>query len=236
MSTDWMPGKRADQLSMAKEWRIQLCEKGTTVWNIPESTELELNNLTKAAEEAFNQASIAAERTPVVTAKCKTAFDELVAKMRDIKDRHFKSPPLTDPDFVSLGLKPPNTSKSHIPDPTGQAEADITYPGPHLLMLHIKPLEGTIHDERADYGYRIYYGVFPHGGATTDEAISPQRYLTKQPIQGDELPHSQFTRRKKEMIVFPAVDSGSTCYFCIRYENSKGKSGPWGPVFSAVIP
>jgi hypothetical protein len=34
---------------------------------------------------------------------------------------------------------------------------------------------------------------------------------------------------------FPG-DSGKTAYFCIRYENAKGDTGDWGPVFSAVIP
>ena len=29
---------------------------------------------------------------------------------------------------------------------------------------------------------------------------------------------------------------GQTVYFCIRYENSKGKAGPWGPIFQAIIP
>jgi hypothetical protein len=29
---------------------------------------------------------------------------------------------------------------------------------------------------------------------------------------------------------------GKTAYFCICYENSKGESGEFGPIFSAVIP
>jgi hypothetical protein len=53
---------------------------------------------------------------------------------------------------------------------------------------------------------------------------------------GEDLPHSKFTRRKKERFDFPAEDSGKTAYFCVRYENAKGESGPWGPMFSAVIP
>jgi len=43
-------------------------------------------------------------------------------------------------------------------------------------------------------------------------------------------------RRRKELFIFPAEDSGKTAYFSIRYKNSKGQAGPWGPVFSAVIP
>jgi hypothetical protein len=33
-----------------------------------------------------------------------------------------------------------------------------------------------------------------------------------------------------------AEDSGKTAYCCVRYENTTGKAGPRGLVFSAVIP
>ena len=139
-------------------------------------------------------------------------------------------------DFIALGLKPRDTIRTPVAVPTAQATADVTYPGAHMLMLHIKPVEGTLHDARADYGYRVYYGVLPHGGASAEEAATPRRYMQKSPVNGDELPHSQFVRRKKELFIFPADDSGKTAFFCIRYENSKGQAGPWGTVFSATIP
>jgi hypothetical protein len=91
-------------------------------------------------------------------------------------------------------------------------------------------------DPRAEYGFRIYYGVMPQGGATVEAATGPRRELIKTPVSGEELPHSRFVRHKKELFDFPAEDSGKKAYFCLRYENSKGKSGPWGPLFSAIIP
>jgi hypothetical protein len=235
MRSDWLPGKRTDQLAMANDW-VRLFRQNGQKWNIPTDVEREFETLTEQAQDALYFASSADTRTPVTTAKCKAAFDELIPEMRDIKDRYFKLPPLTDPDIISLGLKPRDTTKTPVAVPTAQATADITYPGPSLLMLHMKPLEGTTIDRRANHGYRIYFGVFPHGGASTEEATGPRRYLTKIAVTGEDLPHSQFTRRQKEMLVFPPNDSGKTAYFCIRFENSKGQAGPWGPVFSAIIP
>jgi hypothetical protein len=58
----------------------------------------------------------------------------------------------------------------------------------------------------------------------------------KPPVTGDELPHSHFTRRKRERMDFSQEESGKTIYFCVRYENAKGEPGPWGPIFSAVVP
>jgi hypothetical protein len=108
--------------------------------------------------------------------------------------------------------------------------------GSHLLRLITEHVEGTPTDSKADYGCRIYWGIMPHGGGTVEQAASQRHYLQRPPVSGDELPQSLFTKRKKEMFDFPAEDSGKTVYFCIRYENSKGKTGPWGPLFSAVIP
>jgi hypothetical protein len=88
----------------------------------------------------------------------------------------------------------------------------------------MKPLAGTTIDTSADYGYRIYYGILPPGGATSEQAAGP------------DLPHGKFTKRRKELFDFPSDDSGKTAYFCIRYENAKGQGNPWGPVFFAVIP
>lgn len=66
--------------------------------------------------------------------------------------------------------------------------------------------------------------------------MGPKRELIKPPVNGKELPHSRFTSRKKERIDFNQKNNGKTVYFCIQYENSKGEQGPWGPIFSSVIP
>jgi hypothetical protein len=232
ISHDWMPGRRAEIIAMSKVWYTVLY-KNSQKWKIPDEVEKYLEGLTEKAQDALNDA-MSAGRNAVITAKCTMAFDALTAKMRFIKDRYFKEPPLQESDFVELLLKPKD--KTPTPVPTAQAEADVTYQGPAMLMLHMRPLAGTSLDGRSDYGYRVYYGVLPHGGATVEEATGPHRYLMKAAVHGNELPHSRFVRRRKELFIFSPEDSGKTACFCIRYENSKGQTGPWGPVFSAVIP
>jgi hypothetical protein len=68
-----------------------------------------------------------------------------------------------------------------------------------------------------------------------EAATGEKRELMKPPTSGKELPHSRWTRRRRERFSFDG-DSGKTVYFCIRYENGKGESGEFGPIFSAVIP
>lgn len=254
-NTDWFPGRRENQLAMANNWLSVFNEdagaedrpasgaearggalKKYEAWGIPAETVTELRLLYDAAQAALSRAKSTETRTAVTTAECRAAFAALGRWLRDIKDRYLKKPPLTDADFVSLELRVKDSNPSVIRAPSGQAEADISYPGPHLLALHIRPLAGTSVDPKADYGYAIQWGVMPHGGASVDEALSPRRYLMKAPVSGEELPHNKFSRRKKETFEFPPGDSGKKVFFCVRIENSKGDKGPWGPIVSAVIP
>jgi hypothetical protein len=155
-SSDWLPGRREQQLAMAKNWLAVLATQAAA-WNVPAAEVTELQTLTTTAEAALTAAQ-SSERTPVITANCKAAFDALVAKMRFIKSRYFLSPPLADADFTAFELKPKDTTHTPVPAPTAQEEADITRPGVHLLELHLRPVSGSPPDpHRSDYGYRVYW-------------------------------------------------------------------------------
>ena len=236
MSTtrDWRPTRRVDQLAMAKTWHEVLSVKGGQ-WRVTDAEISELADLIEDAENWLGKA-MSASRTAYITAMCKEAFDALISYMRDMKKRKFFVPPLTDADLVSLGLKPEDKEPTTIELPTAQAEADISYPGTHLLELHIKTVPGMDASSPAHYGFAIHYGLMPSGGATVEQALGVKHYLMKPPASCEELTLKQFTRRKRETIVFSPLETGMTAFFCIRYENSKGKAGPWGPMFSAMIP
>ncbi|MDR1178425.1 MAG: hypothetical protein LBK64_06325, partial [Spirochaetaceae bacterium] len=109
--------------------------------------------------------------------------------------------------------------------------------GPHLIMVMLSVLPGALAlSERGDYGFALYVGVMPHGGATLEQAASVKHYLREPPLDGEGLRHHAFTRRSRELVIFESAESGMTAYFCARYENQKGQKGPWGPVASAIIP
>ncbi|MDR2360121.1 MAG: hypothetical protein LBD85_02420 [Oscillospiraceae bacterium] len=137
---------------------------------------------------------------------------------------------VTNADLLKMGIPPLDTERTPIPPPENQVEADLTFPGIHMVELQrIRPVAGTAPDARSDYGVRIYYGI-------TGKASEKHPFRLDGPLtDAMELPYSVFTRRKKERFDFNG-ERGSTVYFCLRYENSKGQSGPFGPVLSAVIP
>jgi head-tail adaptor len=237
-SSDWMPSSRTAILSMCKNWINMMSAAETrTRWGVPADQFQELGVLFAAAQALLQKSQDEAERTHVVTVQLQAAFKDLTAKMRFFRDRYFKIPPLTDAEWAALGFRKKDTHPTNVPAPEGTPSVSLSYPGgPHALTAHLGPMAGTQElDPRSDYGYALYMGIMPPGGATLEEAASEKHYLMKPPKDGKGLDH-RFTRRQKEKLLFDAEDAGKTLYACARYENQKGKAGHWGPVVSAIIP
>jgi hypothetical protein len=237
-SNDWLPGARTEILAMCRNWLEYMTTARRTAWGVPEAEFTGLENLFAAAEALLQRVMDADERTHVVTVECQGAFAALKEKMRFFRDRYFKIPPLTGGDWAALGFREKDARPAPVPPPEGVPAASLSYPGgPHGMTAHLGPLAGTQElDPRSDYGYAIYMGVMPPGGATLEQAASDKHYLMKPPSDGKGLSHLRFTRRRREKILFDAEDAGMTVYVCCRYENGKGETGQWGPVVSAVIP
>ena len=216
---DWLTSNRNDQLALGANW-YKIISMRADDWGVPEPMRIKLSAAIDVAKAEI--AIPQSERNTVSNARLKAAFDELTAVMRDIKKRYFYNPPLTDADLLSLGLKVKDSEPTPVADPTGMAEANITFPGRSRLMVQVQPIDAEQHDARANYGCRIYYGTYAAGETP--------------PANGKDLRASLFTRKKKELFTFEPEDTGKTAYFSIRYENSKGKAGPWGPLAQALIP
>jgi hypothetical protein len=84
----------------------------------------ELTLPVQAGETALNAAKDESSRTPVAAAVCRSAFEALTAKMRDIKERYFYVSPLTAADLVGLGLKPYGSTHTASGTPTVQATVE----------------------------------------------------------------------------------------------------------------
>jgi hypothetical protein len=217
--TDWLPTNREAQLAMCRDW-LDVLQASGTVWGVPADIGTALAGLGQAAETALITARNETTRTPVATAQCKTAFDALVAKMRDIKKRYFLTPPLQDPDYISLGLKIPDSVSTPSGDPTAQVTIETYLVGRHELGVKIIYVTGSATDP-ANKGFRIWYTVVAQGETP--------------PANPDDLRKSFYTKRKKDVIEFEFGDSGKTAYFAVQIEND-GRKGPWGPLVSALIP
>lgn len=133
-----------------------------------------------------------------------------------------RNPAVTDDDRRAMALPVRDATPTPIGDPVGEVVADVAYSGRSELMLSIRHVEGTPFDRRANYGVKIAWDILP--------------FDSPAPRSASELHRSVFTRRKKEPFTFEQSDAGKKAWFSLRYENSKGRAGYWGQIFSAVIP
>jgi hypothetical protein len=175
------------------------------------------------------------QRTPVVTAQCKEAFEALVEKMRFIKNRYFVSPPLTAPDFAALLLKEPDPVYSRRGVPKAQMTAEIGRTGVARLFLKLVYAEGTesLADPHTDMEYQIRWAKYSPAHPVSNPAAGE---IAAVPALALELPVVFTTKRKRELIAFESEDSGKTAYFAIRIGNGNNEYGQWCTLFHAVIP
>lgn len=129
---------------------------------------------------------------------------------------------VSDDERREMRITVSDAKPSPVGDPVGLVTATVKYLNEGALELRIEHVESTPYDDRANYGVRIAYDVFPVGESAPEGV--------------DQLRRSNFTRRKRELITFDDSDLRKVAWFRLRYENSKGRAGQWGPMFSAIIP
>ncbi|MHC6202410.1 hypothetical protein ACYULU_04360 [Breznakiellaceae bacterium SP9] len=238
MGRSWLPGKREDVLRMAEIWLNVLDTAKAAAWGVPATERTELVPLVSTAQEKFTVAK-SNERTPVIITECREAFDVLIAKMRFIKDRYFKAPPLVDADFTLLELIPPDSIHSRRGTPKAQMTAEVGRSGTAMLILKLIYAEGTetLANPHTDIEFQVRHGKFNPANPVFNAATGEIAVIPVSPL---ELPVVFTTKRKREIITHDNSDSGKTAYFDIRISNGAGGEnegyGPWCPIFSAVIP
>jgi len=234
---DWLPGRRADVLALAKNWISQL-GLHASAWGVPQAEVTELSTLTSAADAALAVVESAA-KTEGAVRTCQTAFEALDNKLRYIKKRWFLVPPLSPTDLANLELPEPDDTPSDIPAPVDQAGVEVVKWAPHSFGLRLYTQADMGGDKAANYGVRVYYAPVEPGGTGEPAArrgAGEVFILSAPPESPADLPNSFFTRRQHEDLLLPPEFSGKPCYFAARYENSKGAAGPWGLLIQATIP
>ncbi|MDR2629853.1 MAG: hypothetical protein LBC60_02910 [Spirochaetaceae bacterium] len=170
--------------------------------------------------------------TPAAMAAMKTAYvttGKVLSRFIQVWFRGFPEIVTTE-HLWNLGIPPIDAILTAASAPMAQAEADLVFPGIHLVeLLKIRPVPGVGVSPPSGCGVRIFYVL---SGPPTEKY--PFR-VSGAPSTGSQFPYSVFTREKNHRFDFEG-ESGNRIYFCLRYENSKGGEGPFGPILSAVIP
>jgi hypothetical protein len=107
---DWMPSTIQGRIDMGRRWVDILKVKGTG-WRVPEIVTGDLEEFVEAAEEAQAQV-LSGGATEALRHRRDRFVAEMVAYMRDVRNRYFFIPPMNEEDFLSLGLRLPDTVRT----------------------------------------------------------------------------------------------------------------------------
>jgi hypothetical protein len=135
-----------------------------------------------AAATILDAAKNETTRTPVVNARCREAFNAMEDKMRDIKRRYFFIPPLTEADFIALGLSPADPVRTPSGEPTAQVQAELSLMGPRELGVRILYVTGSPR-EAANKEYRICYVVVAPGAGRFSPVVFYVTEEGRDPVQ-----------------------------------------------------
>jgi hypothetical protein len=224
----WLPGKREDQIKMADAWVKYIHGgQGSQKSVVPVDVYVNLKN---AFDAAVKENSIPkTERTLASNARLRIAMKDLIDIMRDIKKRYFFTPPLTEEDYVLLGIKPRDTVLTPIAAPTAVPLGSIAYPRKGRIKVERIIPTGELGDPRSRNGIKAV--------CLTDEGIDSAnvREAFENAVIGAGPAMTWFTRRNYIFVDLPGR-SGKKIYLGLRYENSKGEAGPWSEIMEIFVP
>jgi len=218
MAGDWMPHTPSRQLAMAKRWIDMLPEKEQD-WRMPAGMLQLLGELIQEAEMLQDRAN-GPFGTKGDAARARTAFQQLVSVMRDIRRRVFFIPPLTEANFIDLGLQPPDTIRTPHIDVPEMVDFVIHLRGIRELLVDFW-IQGEAHKAK------------PHG---YDGAVIIWGIRDTPPEHPEELTHHTMASRTPHTLTFDEAQRGQTVQIALAWQNERGTLGQWSEYKSAIIP
>lgn len=127
---------------------------------------------------------------------------------------------LTDEDRVKMGLHVPDTIATPSGVPTTIPSAKVDTSIILRLTLHYRDSGSTSRAKPAGvHGCEIRWALLPKPPETTED-----------------LTHTTFSTRSPYTFEFEENQRGKTVYFRLRWENMRGRKGPWGEIVNAIVP
>ncbi|MDR2178562.1 MAG: hypothetical protein LBP20_11080, partial [Treponema sp.] len=149
------------------------------------------------------------------------AKDAAKSGMRDFANTSIRfNKRMTDEDKLVYGLHPADKTATPAGEPESypEAEADTSV----IRQVTIKFWDSATKKRGKPYGIH---------GAEIRWAL-----LDHAPELVGELTHSDFDTASPLTLKFDESDRGKRVYFCLRWESNTNLKGPYGEIYSAVIP
>ena len=218
MRSDWLPGRTADRLAMAKTWNEQFLSRWED-WEFTEDERGDFSSMYALARKAFDDNN-SAKRGPVTAAALEIQMAALIAMMRDIKRRRLTAPPLTAADLASLGLRPHDTTPTPQPVPSSVPEIEADTSVIRELRFRLRDF-GSKHWSKPEHvhGFEFVWLI-----------------ADARPAHVSHLSNIVTGTRNPVVLSFDEADRGKRVFFAARWVNNTLQPGPWSDIESAVIP
>jgi hypothetical protein len=217
---DWLPSREQDLADLCQKWKAGLENPANVTnfgWNQAEVTEA----LAKVA--AFLTARTAYEEVDSTANRMAKDAAKEAAKsaMRDFANSSIRyNKQMKDEDKLVYGIRPVDRT------PTA-AGAPESYPEAEPDTSIIRQITINFWDSATKKRGK------PHGvhGAEIRWVI-----LDHAPASVDELSNSDFDTASPFTLKFDESRRGARVYFCLRWESTTNIKGPFGEIYSAVVP
>jgi hypothetical protein len=164
-----------------------------------------------------------AERTPAKALALRAAEKAFKKSYRKLYNGFLKENPLvTDGDLSGMALPVRPDGKRHpAPVPTTNPAAKADTSQRYRVTIDFYESDGTHRKAKPDgvHGAEIRWGV-----------------LDADPVDAELLPNSSFDTHTPFVLEFQGHDRGKMLYYSLRWENTTGEKGPFGPILNTVIP
>jgi hypothetical protein len=215
---DWMPTTIQGRIDMGRRWVDILKVKGTG-WRVPEIVTGDLEEFVEAAEEAQAQA-LSAGANAAIRHRRDRFVAEMVAYMRDVRNRYFFIPPMNEEDFLSLGLRLPDTIRTQHTNVTEEVDFVLEIRGTKQVHVRFWVMGQANTAKPAGYDGAVIVWGMPDAP----------------PDNADELPFHTMASRTPHTLKFDETDRGKTVYIALQWQNERGITGAWSDIKSTVIP
>ena len=214
-----IPTRDAD-FNIWQETIVQAAIENSTEWMLDSNW---LDKQLKPARVAWNDAweayKIPGTRTKLITATKKEKRAEYEKLLIVLAANIRVNTRLTDDDRRAAGIPIRDSKPTPSPVP-------VTYPVVSVDTSTMRRLIVRYRDSGTETKAK------PKGvhGAEIKWIISDERPMV------EELINSAFDTRTPYTIDFEDSQRGKRVWICLRWENTRGEKGPWGPMVNAIIP
>jgi hypothetical protein len=219
-NTTWLPTREQGFVDLCQRWKTELEDPAIVIafgWKQADVDEamLKINGFL-TVRKAYEDTDSSKNRLAKDMAK-----DEAKQAMRDFANTSIRYNKLMGPeDRLIYGIHPID----HKTTPTGAPES---YPEAEIDTSVIRQLTIRFWDsitKKRRKPYRVH-------GAEIRWAI-----LDHEPESENELVNSDFDTASPFTLKFDESQRGKRVYFCLRWESSTNLKGPFGEIYSAIIP